>query len=414
MLHSSSTRLCKSTLILAACLIVALPVPMFSQSADQAGADDPDRRHAFEVYESGKMVEAMPLLEKVAADHPSDPVVMERWAYSIVSYAATLPDPDTRKKARARGRQIALKAKTLGDDSPILQLMLEIPEDGSEPTFSNRKDVDDAMRAAEADFARGDLEKARAGYLQALLLDPNNYEATLFIGDVYFRQGTYGSAGEWFAHAIQIDPNRETAYRYWGDALTGANKNSDARDKFIEAVVADPYNPRSWQGLSQWAQRNKVQLNYVRLKDRSSVTVKGDKNINITLDSSLGKDDPNGLAWTTYGIARAAWHTEKSQKEFPNVPRNRRTLQEEAQALQLMVTVLKEQKDYEKKQEKLDPALQALIKIQEAGFLDPFVLLNRADSEIAQDYEAYRAANRAKIRQYLDEFVVPKASADKN
>jgi hypothetical protein len=35
-------------------------------------------------------------------------------------------------------------------------------------------------------------------------------------------------------------------------------------------------------------------------------------------------------------------------------------------------------------------------------------LLNRADSGIAQDYPAYRAANRENVRRYLDEFVVPK------
>ena len=39
----------------------------------------------------------------------------------------------------------------------------------------------------------------------------------------------------------------------------------------------------------------------------------------------------------------------------------------------------------------------------------PFALLNRGDDEIAQDYAAYRAANRDKIYRYFDEFVVPKA-----
>jgi hypothetical protein len=43
-----------------------------------------------------------------------------------------------------------------------------------------------------------------------------------------------------------------------------------------------------------------------------------------------------------------------------------------------------------------------------AGLLEPFVLLNRADNDITQDYNDYRAANRDKLRRYLDEFVVPK------
>ena len=373
------------------------------------GPDDAERRRAFELYESGKMVEAMPLLEKLAADHPNDAVVIERWAYSVVSYAATLPDAETRKKARARGRQIALKAKELGDNSPILQIVLEIPEDGSEPTFSERKEVDEAMRSAEASFAQGDLEEARKGYLHALLLDPNNYEATLFIGDVYFRQGEFSSAGEWFAHAVQIDTNRETAYRYWGDALSSARKSVESREKFIEAVIAEPYNQRSWQGLSQWAKQNDVKLNIVRLHDRSSVKIDNDKKVTVTLDSSLNKDDPNLVAWLAYGVGRSAWYTEKYRKDFPNVTRDRQTMQEEAHALQLMITAFKEQKDYASKLTGLDSSLQELIKIQEAGFLEPFVFLNRANPDIAQDYEAYRAANRDRIRRYLDEYVVPKA-----
>jgi tetratricopeptide (TPR) repeat protein len=138
--------------------------------------------------------------------------------------------------------------------------------------------VDETIKAAEADFARGDLDKAREGYLRAFLLDPNNYDAALFIGDVYFKQHTYGSAGEWFSRAVLIDPNRETAYRYWGDALLAMGKGDDARAKFIEAIVADPYNSHSWVGLTNWLQRNKLELNNVRLKDGATVTEKGRRN----------------------------------------------------------------------------------------------------------------------------------------
>jgi hypothetical protein len=37
------------------------------------------------------------------------------------------------------------------------------------------------MKAAEADFARGNLDKARDGYLHVLMLDPNNYAAAVFM-----------------------------------------------------------------------------------------------------------------------------------------------------------------------------------------------------------------------------------------
>jgi len=185
------------------------------------------------------------------------------------------------------------------------------------------------------------------------------------------------------------------------------DRDDDARAKYIEAIIAEPFNNRPWQALGAWAQRHKVSLNYVRLKDRVTVKIDDNKNVTMTLDNTLPKD-ANLTAWTTYGIGRAGWHTEKFEKEFPNVPRSRRTLQEEVHALGLMITVLKELKEYEKTRKDLDPAIQSVIKIQELGFLEPFILINRADKDIAQDYEPYRAVNRDTIRRYLDEFVVPK------
>jgi hypothetical protein len=73
-----------------------------------------------------------------------------------------------------------------------------------------------------------------------------------------------------------------------------------------------------------------------------------------------------------------------------------------------MITVLKKQKNYSKMLPRLDPSLQTLIKIEEAGLLEPFVLISRADADIAKDYEPYRNENRNKMERYFAEFVVPK------
>ncbi len=370
---------------------------------------DPEREHAIELYKQGKFVSAMPLFEKLAADRPTDAGVRESFAYCVLQYSGTLSEPELRRKARIRARKIALEAKSMGDTSQLLQAILETPEDGTEPKFSDRKEVDDVMKSAEADFSRGDLDKARQGYERALLLDPRNYDAALFIGDVYFKQHVLGSSGEWFAQAIKIDPNRETAYRYWGDALTALGKNDEARAKYIDAIVADPYTRRSSVGLTNWLQRNKLTLNSVQLKDGAAITREDDKNINITLDSSVGKHDPASSAWLMYGMNRALWSGDKFKKEFPNEPKYRRTLREEADCLSVMISSLKEQKDYKKHPEKLDASLQELIKIQDAGFLEPFVLLSRADNDIAQDYASYRDTHRENVRRYLDEYLVPKA-----
>jgi len=86
-------------------------------------------------------------------------------------------------------------------------------------------------------------------------------------------------------------------------------------------------------------------------------------------------------------------------------------LKEEAEALDTMVKVLAPEAGSQKKAEKLDPALLALIQIDREGLLEPFVLLNRADRQIALDYPSYRAAHRDKLYRYVDEFVLPKSAS---
>jgi hypothetical protein len=49
------------------------------------------------------------------------------------------------------------------------------------------------------------------------------------------------------------------------------------------------------------------------------------------------------------------------------------------------------------------------MKIDQAGFIEPFALLNHPDEDLAQDYVSYRSAHRDTIYRYFDEYVVPKA-----
>jgi len=277
-------------------LVIAVSIAAFARSDDQPETN-PKREHALELYKQGKLVDAMPLLEELSSENPKDAVVMELWGASVLGYADTLSDPQLRKKSRVRARSILLEAQALGNHSDLLETLLRnLPEDGSFSAYSENKDAEAAMQQAEADFARGDPEKARQGYLRAHLLDPNNYYAPLFIGDSYFKQHQPAYAGQWFAEAARIDANKETAYRYWGDALLSVGKLDEARTKYIEAIVADPYNQSSWNGLRNWQNRTKLSLTWIRLKDGVAIEVKDGKT-NITVDSSLAKDDPLTAGW---------------------------------------------------------------------------------------------------------------------
>jgi hypothetical protein len=67
--------------------------------------------------------------------------------------------------------------------------------------------------------------------------------------------------------------------------------------------------------------------------------------------------------------------------------------------------VVKEQMK-EKKIKQLNPSLAALVKLHEAGLLEPYILIARADDGIAQDYNAYCKNNRDKLRRYMIDYVL--------
>jgi tetratricopeptide (TPR) repeat protein len=332
----------------------------------------------------------MPLLEKIVDANPSDVVALERLAFSTMSSANAVENAKERKRLRLRARGFAVRARDLGDNSNLLGMVLSsIPEDGGDPPkFSDKSEVDAAMNEGEAAFARGDFAKALAAYARALDLNPRQYEAALFTGDVYFKQNQMDKAGEWFARAVDIDNTRETAYRYWGDALMRTGKMTDARDKFVDAIVAEPYNRNAWVGLSQWGQANRIQLAHLRV------------DVPVTT--------PMSGVWSIYETTRAAWSTGgKFRETYRAESAYRHSLAEEAEALRAVAdATAKQVKDGTLKPEQLDPSVNNLARLHDAGLLEAYILFARPDAGIARDYPGYRQQYREKLRQYMIDFVV--------
>lgn len=386
------------------CLLV---LALIAVSTSHVVAQEPSERdRAFQLFRDAKYKEALPLFEKLEKTNPDDAELLEKFGFLMINQDALLSDPAERKAARKRARDLFIRAQKAGADSAMLNaLIADIPPDGgADRSFSPKKEIDAAMRAGEAAFAKHDFTKAIEKYQEALLLDPKLYTAALFIGDSYYASADQRKAGEWFGRAVAIDPDRETAYRYWGDSLMKLGRVTEAGDKFVEAFIAEPYNKMAAVGLIQWAQRVNIELAHPKVSIPTSVSRQDNGNTTINLDpSTLKKDDKggSGTAWMMYGLIRASWTEGEFAKQYPDEKKYRHSLKEEAAALRAAIRAVKDPDPT-----KLDSSLQNLLKLEKDGLLEAFILMALPDEGIARDFPAYRKENIQKLRKYVTDYVM--------
>ncbi len=384
------------------CLCAAMACPVW---AGQAPENEAARANA--LYEAGKHVDALPLYEDLAKSYPNEQLYQSRLAACLGAAALQTNDAAQSKALITRERDAARRAVQLGDTSNVTQMMANIDPDAP-GSVAQGSPAQALMEEAEKAFAAGDYQTAMTKYVAAAAADPHLYVAALYAGDAAFSQHDLPMAARWFARAIAIDPNRETAYRYWGDAIVlYGNDPEAAKNKFIDAVVAEPYNRFSWQGLQQWAVREKAVLSSPKIERPTAPAVDPNNSKNITINvnptDAVDKNDEGSFAWITYSMKRALYRGDEFKKQFPNGKEYRHSLKEEDDALSTVVAVIREKKI---PPEKLDESLRNLLEVYDAGMLDCWILINGADEGITQDYAAYRDAHRQLLHDYVARFVV--------
>jgi tetratricopeptide (TPR) repeat protein len=154
-------------------LLLSAPARTFAQGQPEYEADF---KRALEMVRANKLPEALPILEKLHGAKPDDAVVLELLAYALFAKAAVEKDAEKRKKEFLRARSLAERAKELGRDSQVVQLILEqIPADGNMPTLAaseKRSPAEESLLEGEAAFAKGEMERAVEHYERALKLNP--------------------------------------------------------------------------------------------------------------------------------------------------------------------------------------------------------------------------------------------------
>jgi tetratricopeptide (TPR) repeat protein len=345
-------------------------------------------------------VAALPLYEELHRLQPQSTVYDERLAMSVLGGA---PGQTEEQRADARKRAMGLlqQARAAGDNSNLLQVMMEKLQQAAAQPPAERPAGSEWFDQAEAAFGRGDLQGAVGLYAKALEVNPQYYAAATFAGDAEFKMGHPAEAGKWFAQAIAIDPDIETAHRYWGDSLEKAGEHARAEEEFIAAIVADPYSRSPRVGLKQWAEANHAMVVAPPIQLPRPATKGEDGKINITM-SPDGSTEQTSLN-LAYSMESALWQGDEFKKHFPQEKVYRHSLLEEATSIRMMLTVVKENRT---PLDKLNKSTLLLMDLDRQGMLECWILLDDADQGIAQDYVAYRKEHRALMEQYIAKYDV--------
>jgi len=384
-------------------LILFCAVTVQAQGSDDLAAM---KHQVADLMKQTRYTEALPLLEKLVVAEPNDAQTQFYLGFALLGQVNITPDEATQRALRVRARNAFIKSKELGNTEPVLNALIQaIPADGSAGTaVSPNLEANRLMAEAEAFFAQGKLDDAFEKYQKALGLDPNLYEAALFSGDVSMQKEDYAAAEVWYQRAIKINPDRETAYRYSATPLMKQGKYDEARNRYVEAYISEPYSRFAIAGFMQWAQVTKTRLAHPDINIPTDVTFdeKGNAKINLDISALLGGKDDGSFAWIAYGATRSDWHKTKFAKTFPKETTYRHSLPEEVEALQSVLTIA----TADKKTKNLSPSLAKLKKLNDEGLLAAYLLLAKADRGLAQDYQGYLKANRAKLRQYVVGYVI--------
>jgi tetratricopeptide (TPR) repeat protein len=372
-----------------------------TQQASPVAPGAVNRAAAMDLSYRGRHGEALPMLEALTKDLPNDVLVWERYAVALYSMSATLTDMTAAQQMRLQAKAAFNRSRQLGNNSALAALADAIPADGSEPPLSSNQQAQAAMAAGEASFGRGDFTEAIAHYQKALSIEPTNYNATLFVGDSYYRLTNLEAAGDWFARAIALNPNAETAYRYWGDALMRAGRGEEARSKFIDAFIAEPYSQSARTGLAQFAKMSGARIGRPAITPFSGLPRTADGG--VTIDLKAPQQDPMAAAWVAYATAKAQWSKEEFLKRFPSETVYRHSLAEEIEAFGRLLSFADDQEA--KGQPITDPQVATIRGLRDRGLLEAYVLLHAPTAGVSRDYAAYRAQHRNRLQAYMDAMV---------
>ncbi|WNG32335.1 tetratricopeptide repeat protein [Archangium violaceum] len=249
---------------------------------------------------------------------------------------------------------------------------------------------------AEPHYRAKRYAEAEKLYVQALAKEPDNYLATLNLGDVALFSGDPKTALTRYEQATRINPDDHRSYFFRATALGHLGRFGEARDMYAWALTLRPEHPYVTEAITANADSLGVQLQPRVLRPRALARQESD-GVSVHVDAES--------AWFVYGLCKAFWLGEEGHREEMTGERTYHpTNIEELECLSLLGAVYEQFREEGKMR---DPALDRFLSIVEAGYGSELILyevLARQAPHVALTLEP---KDREKLHQYVLRYVIP-------
>jgi Tfp pilus assembly protein PilF len=108
-----------------------------------------------------------------------------------------------------------------------------------------------SMEEAIAAFERGEMDRARRLFEEALSADPKNTTALTFLALIADKSGNLAEAAAYFGRVVKLDPDRAAARNNYGAILLKLGRKREAADQFEASLRLDNRQMNALVNLAQ-------------------------------------------------------------------------------------------------------------------------------------------------------------------
>lgn len=236
---------------------------------------------------------------------------------------------------------------------------------------------------AEEDFIEQDFNSALNHYYKAVEIQPDYYQAVMYLGDSYYAMEVMDSALIYFRRASEMHPDLLEPRKYISDALANLNETEASRQAALETFYIYPDVAMFWK--------------YADLVETQGKTfdrhwIKRGSPINSTIVNAYTTSDP---VWASYQSAK--------EELLPFCDSNDVVVMRNKYSNADYLEVYSWEKMLVKHPDV--PEFAFAHKVMMEGYLDCFVFISQFHYDLYPQFKHFAANNRDRIKYYLENYL---------